>query len=139
MKILIYNNHNDEVIQRIQNTLNTFQNCQIIFSQDYHTFKKKFSFCLSGETLIVFFIKNELDIRFLESIHNDFVDIKLIIDLSENKSYQARALKLQPRLITNADENTELLIGVIQGCVKENLKNRPLGNIKQTIREYKNE
>jgi hypothetical protein len=122
MKILIYNN-NEIINQKIQIALNAFENCQVILSKDYHTFKKEFSFCLCGETIIVFFISDESDIGFLESMQKKFVDIKLIINISEKKTYQ-RALKLQPRVITNADENTELLLGVIQGCVKEKLKNQ---------------
>jgi hypothetical protein len=135
MRILIYNNNevnneansevnNESVRSKIQTALKLFENCQVILSEDYSGFKKEFSLCLSGETIIVFFIKNEIDLNFLESIQRDFVDVKLIINIAEKKLYQARALKLRPRIITNADEDIQLLLGVIQGGVKEKFKNQ---------------
>ena len=129
MKILIFNNQNEKINQKIQYALNAYQNCQLILTKDHHTFTKEFSFCLSGETIIVFFINNKNDMDFLESIHTQFVDIKLIVDQSERKkSFQSRVLELHPRMITNFDENSELLIGVVQGIVKEKLKNQPEKN-----------
>ena len=125
MKILIFNRHNEKINLEIQYALKACQICQLILTKDHHTFTKEFSPCLSGETVIVFFINNENDMKFLESIHTQFVDIKLIVDQSERKkSFQSRVLNLHPRMITNSDENSELLVGVVQGIVMEKLKNQ---------------
>ncbi len=135
MKILTFNSQHDEIVSKIRHSTMKFQNCPVILTKNFHTFKKEFSSCLSGETLIVFFLNNELDMRFLESIRYDFVDIKLIIDISGGTQYQDRALKLHPRIITNVNENLDLLLGVIQGCLKENMKNDFLqDNSKKAIR-----
>jgi lantibiotic modifying enzyme len=122
MKILIFNSHKEKIIQEIQYALKSFQNCQVILTKDHHEFKKQLPNCFSGETIVVFFINTEKDMVFLESMQNHFVDIKLVINQSERKkSFISRSLKLHPRIITHSDENSELLLGVIQGIIKKNI------------------
>ncbi len=126
MKILIYNTYNEKMTEEIRHTISVYKNCQIIPAKNYNTFKKEFSLCLSGETIVVFFIKNEKDMNFLESIQGSFLDIKLIVNLTESEiSFQSRILKLQPRIITDSDKNSILLTGTIQGMIKEKQKNQP--------------
>jgi len=126
MKILIFNNQNTTIDKKIRHALKTFPECQVIVTKDHLRFRRDFSLCLSGETIVIFFITSESDMVFLESMHSNFVDIKLIANLSKRKkAFQSRVLKLNPRIITNSDENPDLLLGSIQGIVKEKLKNQP--------------
>jgi len=123
MNILIYNSSHADADAILDQQLNSISGCSLIFTKNHEHFRREFTTCFSGETLVVFFIYQEPDMAFIESLQAGFVDIKLIINLSgNNDSIQSRALKLHPRIITDFDENPDLLTGVIQGIVKEKLK-----------------
>lgn len=53
---------------------------------------------------MVFSVYDEDDVYFLESMQNDFVDIKLLVNrMAGTESLQDRIFKLNPRIVTSID------------------------------------
>lgn len=126
IKILVFNDENQKINQKIDHALTMVENkYQLILTRDYLTFKEAFSFCFSGETVIVFFVSSETDMAFLESMQSKFVDIKLIVNQPEqNSCFESRIVKLFPRAITDSHDCDALIPGMIVGMVKEKIRHR---------------
>jgi hypothetical protein len=124
MRIIVFNLHN-EIKKLIENAVKAYKDCKVVDTNNYISFKKEFSLSFSGETIIIFSVKKEEDLDFLESVHKDFMDIKLIIDLSDSLIHlNQRTLSLQPRIITNFEESKLLLPEAVKRIAKEKIKHR---------------
>lgn len=120
MKILIFNPYHKDITQKIVDAIMEFSTCQIVNAADHPSFEIAFSSCLNGETIVVFFIREEKDISFLEYLHPKFFDIKLIVNHPDHgDKFQARIIKLCPRIITVTHECSQLLPYAVHGIVKQ--------------------
>ena len=123
MKVLIYNPYRRYITQQRINSVSGYDKCRIVPTEDLFVFKYAFNECLSGETIVVFFIENETDMAFLEDMNSKFVDIKLIVNHpDENDKFRARILKLYPRFVTVSDDCDRLLPEVVPGLVRQQLQ-----------------
>ncbi len=121
--IIIFNEQSHSTINAIKDRLVMFINYNIIVITDYAEFKDRFTSCLAGECIIIFFINNEKDMVFLELMKKYFMDIKLIIYLSfENKDIISRAYAMYPRMVISDDSSKELLPAVIEKIAKNLIK-----------------
>lgn len=120
MKILIFNPYHQDVNHRIINAVMAFQPCRVIEVDDHPSFRTAFSNCLSGETIVVFFVENERDMLFLEAMNSKFFDIKLIVNHpDQNDQFHERILKLYPRIMTVTHECLHLIPQAVCGIIKK--------------------
>ncbi|MCP3887321.1 MAG: hypothetical protein GY702_00390 [Desulfobulbaceae bacterium] len=104
MKVLLYNPHLPDLNRDITNKILNNGGCNISEVYTYDEFREEFSSCLSGDTIVVFSLHDEEDVRFLESMKNDFVDIKLLVNsMAGMEKLQDRIFKLYPRIVTSTD------------------------------------
>ncbi len=120
MNIIIYNDEDHTTIQAIETIGLMFKECRVIRVMDHNMFKKRLATCLAGESVIIFFINKEENMRFLESMAKYFVDIKLLIYLTrDNNRLASRAYDLAPRIVISNDSSKELLPAVLERILKQ--------------------
>ena len=143
MKILLFNpmlpKLNREVIKKLSDRID----CKIIVISDYENFSDTLRGSLSGETIIVFSVYDENDLRFLESIKDFLLDVKLLInEMTDQDLFRCRVYKLYPRLCLNMDSTLALLIipDAVLGIINEQMRNKKLivpYQLPQTTRSLK--
>ncbi|MBN1828046.1 MAG: hypothetical protein JW884_02725 [Deltaproteobacteria bacterium] len=116
MKLLVYINQGDRLGRSILNNVAMAPDMSVVIVNAYEPFRREFRSCFSGETIIVFSIYNEEDLRFLEFTARDFVDVKLIVIMKTMEdSLRERLRLLNPRLVMPASEECRnMLIGFIR-------------------------
>lgn len=123
MKVLIFNPKHENITQQIADRLRGFKHCQLILTFEHLSFECEFARCLSGETIVVFFIDDNNDLSFLEKMSEKFVDVKLVINIPHHANgYYDRILKLCPRMIFTTKMYPQLLPEFVFGIVKEKCK-----------------
>lgn len=141
MSILIFKQGEKSAISEDIAAMPLPEGCKVIETIDQVSFLKAYSQCFSGETLVVFFAEDSEDMDFLEKTYKTFVDIKLLIHLSDNiNSLYERALQLYPRLIStqNGDEYMLLLKAIEVIAKKISQKNKILTTHKTNKSSVKN-
>lgn len=119
MRILFYSSDQKDLLAVPNSELIKKSKTTVILSVDYSEFQKEFQKCFSGETIVIFYIKNEDDLNFIESIEKIFFDVKLIINYSgASDVFLKRIFKLNPRVITNTAQNPQLLKEALMGLIK---------------------
>lgn len=122
MKVLVFNPYSKRPPQEIVDAVREFDHCQIIHTTDYIDFTRASRACLSGETIVVFYITKKQDLLFLEKIMNSLLDVKLLICRPQNSEHLSnRIMKLHPRIITTEDieRSLHLIPKMVAGIVKE--------------------
>ena len=118
MKILIYANPIDRSVARHLDEIRDLVPYLTTVVSSRDAFKEAFSRCLSGETIILFFVNNEKDQTFLEDVEIHFLDTKLFIHLKEKNSRLVRwAHTFKPRMVVSGDDDPRLLPVMIQKSV----------------------
>lgn len=122
MKILLFNPDYKKVTLKIIESIRDLCSCEILDAPDHRSFRTALELCLSGETVIVFFVNTEKDMTFLEKIYSKFFDVKLIVNHPDHQDqYRARILNLYPRMLTVTEECSLILPGAVRGIVKQKL------------------
>ncbi len=123
MKVLMFNPYNENMTREIKGAIGGIEQCRLAQALDHPSFEAEFSSCLSGETIIVFFVNDEEDLLFLENIQNKFVDIKLMTILRERTpGFYDRILKLCPRVLAVSGECDRLIPEALLGLVREKIQ-----------------
>lgn len=120
MRILIYNPYYKDVTRKVIAAVSHWQSCEVYDAPDHQSFQSAFGACLSGETIIVFFVDGDSDMIFLESMQSKFIDVKLLINhAGHDDKFYARILSLYPRMVTVTDKCALLLPEAVQGILKQ--------------------
>ena len=100
MKIIIYNPYFTTLNQQFLKRIEAFSKSLGIITSNHDQFQSEFTKCFSGETIVVFYIGVEADVTFLEKVQQQFVDIKLLVNLTPHlEGYCNRIRKLDPRIV----------------------------------------
>lgn len=101
MKLIVFNPYFAAMNERILTVVKRFTQCSAAFADSRPEFETELMSSLSGETIVAFFIGRYRDLLFLEEMHQQFVDVKLLINLhSRLEMYEKRARKLRPRFLS---------------------------------------
>jgi hypothetical protein len=129
MKLLIFNPYYKDVTLKIIEAIRDLHPCEIVDTLDHFSFRTALTSCLSGETVIVFFVFIEKDMTFLEDIYSKFFDVKLIVNHPDHlDQYQTRILNLYPRMLTVTEKCSLILPGAVRGIVKQKLTDNIITN-----------
>ena len=124
MKILIYA---DPASRRTDSQLEAIHKLVPYPTQlttSHTAFQEAFGHCLSGETIVVFFVNSDSDLDLLEGMEKTFVDTKLLLAMAgPNDHLLRRAYRCSPRLVAQTDERPVLLPMTIQGMANEMNRN----------------
>jgi|GEM_PF-1817506 len=120
MEILIYVNPENYHAYRQLNAIRKFVPYPRRYASTHGAFKQLYAQCLSGETIVVFFVNDDADMAFLEVMEKDFVDTKLLVSIANgNEQWVARAYKQKPRIVTRSYDHPELLAMTIKGIARQ--------------------
>ena len=136
MKILIYANpESDQAFRQIHILRKTIPYpAQVVTSHE--AFEQALTRCLSGETIIVFFVSNDADLIFLESMQEKFLDTKLLLSIFDDEPQRVvRAYRLHPRLLVSFDEGPTLLCMTLSGIVAVMKRERQMRAEQETSRQ----
>lgn len=137
MKIVIFANpENDQAFRQIHILRKTVPYpAQVVTSHE--AFVQAYTQCLSGETIIVFFVGSDDDLAFLESMQEKFLDTKLLLSISDDDARRvARAYRLHPRLLVSLDDAPTLLCMTLLGIVRVmNAEHRMTAGRKTCVQE----
>ncbi len=79
MGILIYvNSENYQAYQQLD-AIHKLVPYPRSYVSSHEAFKQAYGQCLSGETIVVFFVNDDADLAFLEVMEKDFVDTKQLL------------------------------------------------------------
>jgi|GEM_PF-6490536 hypothetical protein len=117
MEVLVFSKHSRDYIGDLKAVAGTF--ASVIQLDDETRCKAALARCLDGETILIFCIRNEADMAFLEAQARQFIDMRLIICLeTHDAELSARAYGLKPRLVLDPRASPALLPGVVKGILK---------------------
>ena len=123
MKILVFNTGDKNIGSYYQPGIQLPQSCLVQVSDNYPDFCKAVQACLSGQGIIVFYVKKQQDLDCLRSVMTEYSDLKLIVSIPDDQTLIHRALALYPRFIDfQNDGNHQNIIAVLNKMIGNETK-----------------